>query len=249
MSEPLGGKYIVNTRAVHQAEKLDKLLRERGAEPLAYPCIDILPPLDTSELDEALKSLETYDWLVLTSVNTVYTVAGQLAALNITPDWSQVKVAAVGSSTAKAIQKRLNTSVDLIPGEFVAEGLAAALNLSEGQRVLLPQSEIARSVLQDTLREQGADVHALAAYRTHIGSGGVDLPRLLQVGQVDALTFTSSSTAENCVKRLGYAPDIPAACIGPITADTAREQGFQTIIMPEIYTLAAMVQALADYFK
>lgn len=241
-------KRIVNTRAAHQAKKLDKLLLEQGLMPVSYPCIEIALPEDTTQLDTALKSLSDYDWLVLTSSNTVYTLANRLSALKITPDWSQVKIAVVGSSTAKSVKKCFNIPVDLIPDEFVAEGLAEALSAMAGQYIFLPQSEIARPVLADELTKQGVVVDAITAYRTLVGSGGVDLPAMLAVNEVDAITFTSSSTAENFVKRLGTVPDLPAVCIGPITADTARDLGFTKIIMPETYTLTEMVRSLVQYF-
>lgn len=244
----LSGKHIVNTRAAHQAQKLDKLLNEQGAISLSYPCIEIVPPKDTTELDTALKSLSNYDWLLLTSSNTVYTLANRLATLNISPDWSQIKIAVVGKSTGKSVKKHFDIEADFTPDNYVAEALADNLPISAGAKILLPQSEIARSVLAQTLTQRGATVDAIIAYRTVVGSGGVNLPDMLANNEIDAVTFTSSSTAENFAKRLGTVPNLPVVCIGPITADTAHDLGFAEIIMPETYTLAEMVKVLVQYF-
>lgn len=248
LTNTLSGKRIVNTRATHQAKKLDDLLLECGAIPLSYPCIEIVPPEDTIQLDTALKSLTDYDWLILTSNNTAYTLANRVSELNITPDWSQIKIAVVGKSTAKSVKKYFDVTADFIPDEYVAEALAENLPISTGTKILLPQSEIARSMLTEKLVQRGGIVDAITAYQTVLGQGGVDLPTILTSSEVDAVTFTSSSTVENFVKRLDAVPNLPVVCIGPITADTAHDLGFTEIIMPETYTLTEMVKSLVQYF-
>lgn len=248
LTNTLSGKRIVNTRAIHQAEKLDHLLLEHGAIPLSYPCIEIVPPEDKTQLDTALKSLADYDWLILTSSNSIYTLANRLSELDLMPDWLQLKIAVVGSSTAKAVEKHFNIVADFIPDEYVAEALADNLPISTGTKILLPQSEIARSVLTEKLVRRGGIVDAITAYQTVLGQSGVDLPAMIATNEVDAVTFTSSSTVENFVKRLDAVPEILAVCIGRITAETAHDLGFTEIIMPQIYTLAEMVKSLVQYF-
>jgi uroporphyrinogen-III synthase len=124
-----------------------------------------------------------------------------------------------------------------------------------GDRVLLCQADIARPLLADALQAACADVTTVAAYRTVIGSGGVDLPALLAAGQVDALTFTSASTVRNLLQRLqadgGRTPDLTGVCLaylGPITADAALKLGLTVHVMTVKHTIPALVDALDAYF-
>ncbi len=126
----------------------------------------------------------------------------------------------------------LGLTVDLVPDTHTGEALAAELLRMPGKRLLLPQADLAPATLRDQLAAAGLEVTALAAYRTVMGQGGVDLPALLRAGQVDAITFTSGSTVSNCLARLeaeGGSPDlldaILIACIGPSTAKVAKSAG------------------------
>ncbi|MFW5691673.1 MAG: uroporphyrinogen-III synthase [Chloroflexota bacterium] len=262
MTPDLRGRRIVNTRAVQQAGAFDALIRARGAVPLAYPCIAIVPPADTAPLDAALLGLATgaFDWLVLTSANTVYSLAQRLDALDLTLDDSRrFRTAAVGEATAQAAQDWLKLPVDLMPDDYVAEALAAALlaavDAGVGRRVLLPESAIARPTLAQLLTDGGAAVTVVDAYRTVRGAGGVDLAGLLRQGAVDVVTFTSSSTVTYCVERLaaegGDITGLAAvclACIGPKTAQTAADHGLTVTVIPDTYTLEGMLDALAQYW-
>lgn len=256
----LAGKRIVVTRAADSAGDLEELLRSRGAEPLPYPCIAIAAPEDRGPLDAALRGLNAgdFDWLVITSHNAVTAFAERLQALGLGL-WSlsRVAVAAVGSATARAAERELGVHADLIPGEFVAEALAAALveRLGPSDRVLLCQADIARPVLAESLQAAGVAVTSVVAYQTVIGSGGVDLRSLLAAGRVDAITFTSASTARNLVRRLdvegGRAADLAGvcvACLGPITASAARDLGCTVNVLPAEHTIPALVNALEAYF-
>jgi len=256
----LRNRRIVVTRAAHQATDLNELLRDRGAVPLAYPCIAIALPQDTGPLDAALQTAAAgaFDWLVLTSTNTILVLARRLHDLGMTRgSLASVAVAAVGPSTADAAQRLLGLKVSLVPPEYIAESLVASLeeNLKAGQRVLLPQSDIARPVLAQGLVDAGAAVVAVTAYRTVLGHGGVDLPTLLARGQIDAITLTSSSIARNFRQRLAAEGgdlsdlrDVCLACIGPITAKTARRQGLPVNVVAEDHALQGLVVALETYF-
>lgn len=260
---PLLGKRIVVTRAAGQADELDDLLRSRGAEPLAYPCIAIAPPEDPEPFDAAVRDLAAgrFDWLVLTSRNAVTALAERWKTLTPLPLQSGVRqpvaLAAVGSATARAAARELGLTADLVPDEFVAEALAAALTtrLRPGTRVLLCQADIARPTLADALRAAGAVLTSVIAYRTVIGSGGVDLPALLAARQVDALTFTSASTVRNLPSRLqadggrlADLADVPIACLGPITATAVQRLGLTVHILPAEHTIPALVAALEAHF-
>lgn len=251
----LSGRRIVVTRAPHQTAEMVDLLRRQGAIPLLYPCIDIAPPADVTRLDDALKKAADgyFDWLVVTSTNTVTVIAQRLATLHLS--MADFSVAAVGPQTAQAIKDELGLDVHIVAEKHVAEGLIAALPPVSGLHIFLPQSEIARPVLADALREAGAQVTAVDAYRTVIGQGGDDVPEMLANKQVDAITFTSSSTVRHFLKRLANEgdrrQDLQGVClagIGPITAKTMEENGLPVSVVPPEYTLPALVDALESYF-
>lgn len=255
----MNGRRIVVTRSLAQAAPLSDLLRKHGAEPLLYPCITIAPPDDHAPLDDALNRALAggFDWLVLTSSNTVLALAQRLQALGHDPArLSGLSIAAIGPATTATARRLLGLTPRLVPDEFVAEALAVALQPISGARVLLPQANLARSVLAATLGAAGAAVTSVVAYQTVIGRGGIDLGDALAAGRIDAITFTSSSTVDNFLARMraeGGAPDQLAglclACLGPITAQTARKRGLAVAVTPATSTLDALVADLAAYFQ
>ena len=259
MSHSLAGKRIVNTRALHQAGDLDTLLQQRGAIPLSYPCIAIIPPEDTVPLDSAIQSAATgaFDWMVLTSANTVLSLAQRLEALGLSlQNIANFFVAAVGTSTAQAAKQHLGLDVDLIPDKFTASLLATTFKKACGLRIFLPESDIARSTVAEIVEGYGASVTCVTAYRTITGSGGVDISSQLASGQVDAIVFTSSSTVENFLRRLAaeggdrnHLYGICIACIGPQTAQTAQECGLTVSLVPATHTLEALVLEMETYFE
>jgi uroporphyrinogen-III synthase len=248
---PLQGKRVLVTRAAHQAGELAGLLRDYGAEPLLYPCIAIQGLADHKALDQALAEAAqgAFDWLVLSSVNTVEALAQRLSDLHLS--LAGIAAAAVGPTTAQAARDRLDLEIKIIPDEYISEALAEALNPGPGVRIFLPQADIAAPDLSNALTGAGAEVLALRAYCTVLGQGGVDLAALLRAGQVDALTFTSAAIVSHCILRLqdeGGDPvllyALPAACIGPKTAHAAADLGLRHVLVPESYTLAAMLALL-----
>jgi uroporphyrinogen-III synthase len=238
----LSGRGIVNTRAVHQADALDSLLRAQGAIPLHYPAIAIVPPADTAALDAALFDLAAgrFEWLVLTSANTVRMLAERLQALGLTLTGKACRTAAVGQATAEAAREQLGLEHLMVPTKYVTESLAAHLPIAGGTRVLLPESAFARPTLAQHLSARGANVHVVEAYQTVCRQGGDALP----LGEIDALTFTSSSTVTCFLERLqrdgGKHEDVLpvcAACIGT------------TVITAPQHTLLRLVDALENYFQ
>jgi len=247
----LAGKRIVNTRAVHQAEEFDALLRAQGAIPLDYPCIAIVPPKDTTALDQALR--EEFDLLILTSANTVLMLAQRLETLGLS--LVGMKAAAVGAATAEAARDLIGVEIGVIPDDYSADALADALMVTTGMRILLPQSVIAGRDLAASLTLRGADVSLVTAYRTIRGSGGVELVPLLKRREVDAVTFTSSSTARFFVERLqiegASSADLGGVCIASIgaqTSKTVRELGLSVTVEAEKHTLAGLIEGLAAHF-
>ncbi len=248
-AKPLAGKRIVVTRARHQAPPLEALIRDFGGRPVAYPCIAIVPPTDLRPLDNCLRRLGGFDWLLLTSGNTVRAIAERLPHLGIRLAEAPIRVAAAGAATAAEARRRLSLDIEHLPTEFGAGNLARSLPLGEPCRLLLPQSDLADAAMAEILRARGVDVTTVVAYRTVMGEGGADLPAMISRGEIDALTFTSPSAVAFFRRRcpLPEALQLLTACIGKSTSAAAREHGFQQLIRPDQPTISDMIAALADY--
>jgi uroporphyrinogen-III synthase len=246
----LKDKRIVVTRAAHQAGKLVKMLQDKEAVPLLYPCIDIATPDDTSELDAALEKLDTFSWLILTSSNTVLALHRRIEFLRLKINWEQIKIAVVGSSTATAVEGYFDVKPDFVPDVQTGKALAENLPYHEAMSVFLPQSNIAGTETADILRQREIEVTLVSAYENIVGHGGEDIPAQLRQNRVDALTFTSSSTVVGFVQRIEplTAYDVPAACIGTSTAELAESYSFKNIIVPEHFALEDMLTQLENYY-
>lgn len=240
----LTGKRIVITRARHQAGELADLLREHGAIPILYPCIAIIPPDDPTPLDSVLMHLSAYDWMLITSANTVDIIHQHLSERGLSPNFGTIKIGAIGKSSADAVKTIFGRDVDFIPSRGTAQHLGTELPMMRGEKIFLPQSEIANPVLADILIKRGGIVTAMSAYQTVIDSSGDDLPALLAQNQVDAITFTSSSCVNNFVIKLGYVPDVMVACIGNVTAQTARDTGFSHVLVADDADLEGLLAIL-----
>ena len=255
---PLQGRTIVVTRARAQAQRFVELLEAAGARVLQAPTIVIEPPASWEPLDTALAALESFAWLIFTSVNGVAMVDRRLAARGIA--WAAVakkRVAAIGPATADALAEH-GVRPEIVPSEYRAEALVDRLRhvVAAGDRVLLPRAKETRDVLVVELRRLGAAVTEVPAYQTRrIEDGVARLRETLASGAVDAVTFTSSSTARNFAEqfsdaeRSAWRGRVAVASIGPITAATAAEYGLATDVMPNEYTIPALARALADYFE
>ena len=258
---PLFGRRIVVTRSREQAGELVDLLEERGAEAIQAPTIRIAAPEDTEALDRACASVGNYDWIIFTSANGVDSFMGRLLSAFDVRSLKGIRICAVGTSTAERIE-RYGIRVDLTPDEARSERIVDALASAgaiEGSRFLLPRADIAREVLADQLRELGADVTEVIAYRTLLAGGerdtDHDVYRMLLDRQIDAVTFTSASTVKNFAKIYGedQAVDLLSttvvASIGPVTAEAAQQLGIQTTVMPARYTVKDLVDALVEHFS
>ncbi|MDI6827125.1 MAG: uroporphyrinogen-III synthase, partial [Armatimonadota bacterium] len=245
----LFGKKVLVTRSRDQASALSDLLRRYGADPIEFPLIKISPPRDFGELDAALNRIENYDWIIFTSANGFKAIMDRLMVLGHDVRWLKgPKIAAIGTATAKAIQT-LGIRVDFVPSQFVAEAIEREFPEEvNGKRILIPRAEEAREVLPEKLAERGAVVDVVTAYRTEIDEAGETdkIREMVCTGEIDIITFTSSSTVRNFVKLIGTAiPDsITIACIGPITAQTASEMGFNPSIVADEHTIEGLVKAL-----
>ncbi|MEQ1787116.1 MAG: uroporphyrinogen-III synthase, partial [Acidimicrobiales bacterium] len=239
---PLFGRTVVVTRTRQQASQLTVALRELGAQVVEVPVIEIDDAADGgAALRAAAAHLSTYDWIVVTSPNGAHRL---LAAVPDARAFGTAKVAAIGPGTASVLAEARITA-DLVPARFVAEALLDALPDGPG-RVLLARAEVARDVLPDGLRARGWEVDVVDAYRTV--PAAVSDEQRTAVAAADVITFTSSSTVEHSLTAFGR-DGLPTgiACIGPVTAATAREHGLAVAVEAEVHTIDGLVAALLEW--
>jgi uroporphyrinogen III methyltransferase/synthase len=255
---PLFGRRVVVTRARAQAGELSEKLERLGAEVLEFPTIEIQPPEDFGPLDAAIRDLDSFDWLIFTSVNGVEAFLRRLAhhGLDLRAVPRDAQVAAIGPATAEKIRE-VGLRVDVVPKEFRAEALIEEVTGDSlaGRRVLIPRARVAREILPEKLRELGAEVVVAQAYESVPSSEGKDaLAKKLRAGELDCVTFTASSTVENFVRAFGtkvaarLLAGTRVACIGPITADTARGHGIRVDSEAREYTIPGLIEAVVDLF-
>jgi uroporphyrinogen-III synthase len=262
--QPLAGLRIVVGRARHQASALSSGLRKLGAKVDEVPFIEIRKPRSYKPLDSALKNLQQYDWLILTSVNGVEALWERLRKLRLTrKHLNHLKVAAIGPATRKAIQK-YGLKVNVVPEEYIAESVVASLSDQvAGKRVLLARAKVARDVIPRELRKLGAQVDVVEAYETIIPqSSRTRLRAILRnlKRPPHIITFTSSSTVKNFVVLLGknwwrgcplprkdsQLQNIRLASIGPVTSSTLRELGLPVDIEATQYTIPGLIKAITN---
>lgn len=255
-NKPLFGKTVVVTRARAQASALTKKLEAQGARVLEVPAIKIVPPADFAPLDKAISEIDTYKWLILTSVNGVeYFFDRLLKADKDSRALCGVKIAAIGSATAKAL-KGYGITADLIPSAYKAEELADALaaDTKAGDKLLLARAKIARNVLPERLRALGAQVDVVTAYETVADcQNKEELLEALESGEASLVTFTSSSTVTNLLDVLGDKKDllnkVALAAIGPVTAETLEKHGLKPAVSAAEYTIDGLMTAIEEYYK
>ncbi len=249
---------ILVGRASHQASALSSGLRAQGAQVLEIPFIEIRPPRTYKALDTALKNLDQYDWLILTSVNGVEALWARSKRLGISnKHFGHLKFAAIGPATRKAIQQH-GLKVHVMPKEYVAESVVASLRGKvKGKRVLLARAKVARDVIPKDLRKLGAQVDVVEAYETVVPAKSrarlratFKNPRL----RPHVITFTSSSTVRNFWALLGkrnhaVLRDVRLASIGPVTSVTLREMGLRADLEAENYTIPGLIKAIVAHVR
>lgn len=248
---PLSGRRVLVTRPRAQVTGFMTALAVLGAQVIILPTIEIAPISDPSRLDHAIANMETYDWIIFTSVNGVTALWQRIEATGEQMDrMRQVAVAAIGPATAQALEEH-GIFPRFVPSEYIAEAIAAGIGDVAGKHILLPRAEIAREALVLELRNRGAIVDEVSAYRTV--STAPDEHALAELRQgVDAILFTSSSTVRNFIDLAGHIKTngrIVIACIGPITAQTAREMGFTVDVVASEYTTDGLVRALVTHYQ
>ncbi len=237
----LTGKTILVTRAASQSAGLRSQLEDRGARVIECPTIQIVPPKTWKPVDDAIRHLNTYQWLLFTSANAVELFMDRSQGARCAS-----QIAAVGSATAAKLEER-GLKVALVPKDFRAEGLLEAFpeNLA-GVRILFPRAEVAREVLPDELRRRGATVDVVTVYRTVRAHSG-DIGEILQSERVDCVVFTSPSSIPEDLKSLPK--DTVLAVIGPVTGEAAKLMGLKVDIMPRESTTPALIEAIKKYFS
>lgn len=253
---PLLGKRIVITRARAQASDLVDRLAELGAHCIECPTIEVVPPDSWQPVDDAIMALANYQWLIFTSVNGVQYFFERLGEKGLdTRALGHLKTAAIGPATAQEM-RRFGLNTDILPSTYQAESVVEAFANEdlEGQKILLPRAKEARVILPEELRRMGAQVDEVPAYQTLQSTEGADaLVSDLQAGAIDMVTFTSSSTVKNFKALL---PDpssdllktVAVACIGPITADTARSLGFKVTLEAKRFTIPGLCEAIIAHY-
>ena len=258
MSGPLTGRTVVVTRARQQADEMIEALEAAGADAISFPTIRIEPPANPDSLARAMLS-GPYDWVVVTSTNSVAALeAARHGSDTPQSPWPEpgTRFCAVGPSTAAALEA-VGLTPDVVPSKYVGESVVEALLEADGdlrhRRILIPRAAKARDVVPDGLRAAGATVEVIEAYRTVPMAADDEAGRWLAdglaSGDVDVVTFTSSSTVRAFHAMLGseLAGSL-VATIGPATSETARELGYVVAIEAGDYTVSGLVRALEAHY-
>ena len=248
----LQGKRVVITRSADQAQETARMVEKANGVPVLFSTIEIVPPEDWGPVDEAIRGLSDYQWVIFTSVNGVRFFARRMEELGVSPArLGENKLCAIGPATAKALRE-LGLKIELVPERFVAESVLDALKKQgelKGKKILLPRAEIARNTLPNGLRAAGADVDVVTVYRTVQANPSEESKD--EVRQAEVITFTSPSTLMNFFGIMGdEAASLLStklvACIGPVTLAKAKELGVRVDVVPQEYTLEALLRAVGE---
>jgi uroporphyrinogen III methyltransferase/synthase len=255
-SKPLFGKRLLVPRAAHQARATADAIRERAAEPVVLPAIEIAPPPDPERLRRVARELARYDVVLFTSTNGVERFFEVLRGERLDARaLGRARVGAIGPKTALALE-RVGITPDVTADEYVGEALARSiLALGDVRRVLIPRALVARDELPKLLQAAGVEVDVVPAYETRpVGESerAAIRERILR-GELDVALFTSSSTVTSVLELLG--PDahellarVTVASIGPITTRTALARGLNVAVTAERYTVDGLLDALERHF-
>jgi len=256
----LAGRRIVITRAPQQSEQLNRRLTAMGANVVSMPMVRFVDPVDAVPFDAAIETLAAFDWVLFTSANSVHFFVSRCRALGRWPIPPGLHVAAVGPATQSSLEAA-GLHVEFVPRRFSGADLAAELAPKlAGKRVLLPRGDRASPELPDHLRNAGAVVTDVVAYRTvepdSLNAKPLDPKALnmIRAGESDAVVFFSPSAFHNFARVLGrdalsgLAEKLTLAAVGPVTAAAIRDSGLQVAVEAAEATSESLISALDDYF-
>lgn len=259
----LAGKTVLVTRSRSGASQFAHKIKEKQGTPFIFSVIETIPPRQAADIDygnEVLQQLKQFDWIFFTSVTGVEYFFDRMNTLKLeTSHLHKAKVVAVGPATGAALRMR-GIEPQALPEVFQAEGLIAkfANELKSGQRVLLPRGNLARPWLHEVLVDMGLYVTEIMMYETiPVRQHDSALLHALEHHLIDIITFTSSSTVKNFIQALinmgienplQAIKGIPVACIGEITAQTARDLGLEVTLIPKEATLDSLLEVISIYF-
>jgi uroporphyrinogen-III synthase len=246
---------VLVTRARNQAGKLSEGLRALGAIAVEVPVLEIRPGQDPAALDRALAQLDSYDWLILTSANTVEALRARALEVGVKLfNSDNLRIAAVGESTAQAA-RQAGFRVTFVPQSYIAESLSAGMaGQVAGARILLARAAGARDVIPHALQAAGATVDVVDAYQNRMPEQAPDQLRIALAAGIDGATFTSSSAVthlRDAARAAGLEwpfAGVRAASIGPITSRTLRESGWEPAAEASPSDVPGLVRAVAQLF-
>ncbi|MBD8068867.1 uroporphyrinogen-III synthase [Bacillus sp. PS06] len=250
---PLSGTRILVTRGKDQANEFSTQIKELGGIPIEVPLIAFTYPESNADIREKVAKLDTYDWLIFTSKNGVdFFFEAMVVHQSALP-----KIAVVGTKTNEALMKK-GYQADVIPTDFVGEGLTAALKpmIKPGERFLLARGNLSRSHIPTELQAAGGVVDDLIIYENRENESEKDrLIEILREKQVDVITFTSPSTVVNFLKLVEGHPwrewlkEVKIACIGPITENALIKAEIDVHVCPAVYTTKEMLSELVRFYE
>ncbi len=232
------------TRSREGNQELAERLNAMGFEPISVDTLAFLPPLDWSPVDEALKNLSNFDWVIFTSATGVKFFIERMRALHLPLPWSdKPKVAAIGEKTSMKLSQ-IGVATGFIPSRYLTKSLGEELPGGDGKAVLLLRADIADPALSKMLHERGFRVHEHAIYRTSHPTQATEM-----LTRADAVAFASSSAVDGFCRavpneELTRLKEKRAFCIGPVTAEAAKQHGFRNTVLPSVYTFDALLEEI-----
>lgn len=261
-ASPLANCRVLVTRPIDQVLSFSALLSREQAIPINKPVIAIGPPEDFQPLDDALRRLPSFDWIIFASVNAVSACFDRAAHLNLKLDWDRTRVAVIGSSTAAAATER-GLQVDFCPDSFVAEAFVQQFpgfpKHVRGEKFLWPKTDIGRPYIHDQLKAAGAIVERVICYTTNLPQDAENLAKelrtLLEFNAVDIVTFASSQAVRNFSTLISSVSPDPKrlmknalyAVIGPETSQTGKKFLPHVDIIARQHTIEGLISEMRAY--
>lgn len=251
--KPLFGKNIMVTRSRSQNSKLVERIMDLGGNPIEIPTIKIEKVENNTELENEIKNIKDYTYLVLTSKNGVDIFFDKLDEMGLDcRALANTKVCVIGSATSKAIAKR-GIKADIVPSKAIGESLYDELKdiVTKEDKILIPRAKNARDFLVDKLNEI-SNVTEVITYESVMDDSKKDEAiKALEEGNLDYITFASSSTVKNFINLIGEEnksklSNTKIISIGKITTKTILDNGLEVYKESEKASIESMIEAMCD---